>query len=82
LNAAARFQVPQYFFKIRMSDGDFDDDPHGTNLPSLDAALSYAERTIKELQRECGFDDPGLLMIVEDEAHRPVLSLPFSSGCA
>jgi len=74
--------VPRYFFKIRVSDGDFDDDPHGTNLPSLEAALSYAERTIKELQHESGFDDPRLMMIVEDEAHRPVLSLPFFPGCA
>lgn len=72
--------MPQYFFKIRASDGDFDDDPHGTNLPSLEAAFSYAERTIKELQRDCGFDNPGLMMIVEDEAHRAVLSLPFFPG--
>jgi hypothetical protein len=74
--------VPQFFFKIRVSDGDFDDDPHGTNLPNLAAAFSYAERTIKELRCECGFDDPGLMMLVEDEAHQAVLSLPFFPGCA
>jgi hypothetical protein len=74
--------VPQFFFKISVSDGDFDDDPRGTNLPNLAAAFSHAERTIKELQFECGFDDPGLMMFVEDEAHRTVLSLPFFPGCA
>jgi hypothetical protein len=76
----AGLPLPQFFFKIKVSDGDFDDDPHGTNLPNLAAAFSYAERTIKELQCECV--DPGLMMIVEDEAHQTVLSLPFSPGYA
>jgi hypothetical protein len=74
--------VPRYFFKIRVSDGEFEDDPHGTNLPNIAAALSYAERAIKERRPESGFDDPGLTMIVEDDARRTVLSLPFLPGCA
>jgi hypothetical protein len=73
--------VPRYFFKI-VSDGELEDDPHGTDLPNIEAALSYAERAINELRSESGFDDPGLMMIVEDEARRPVLSLPFLPGCA
>jgi hypothetical protein len=44
--------MPQYFFIIRASDLETEDDPHGTNLPDLGAALSYAERTIRELQKE------------------------------
>ncbi|MGB6936968.1 MAG: hypothetical protein WBE14_09810, partial [Xanthobacteraceae bacterium] len=27
--------VPRYFFKIQRSDGEFEGDPHGTNLPDL-----------------------------------------------
>jgi hypothetical protein len=74
--------VPRYFFKIRGSDGELKDDPHGTNLPNVAAALSDAERTIKKLQSESGYDDSGLMMIVEDETHQTVLSLPFVPGCA
>jgi hypothetical protein len=43
--------MPQYFFIIRASDLETEDDPHGTNLPDLGAALSYAERTIREMQK-------------------------------
>jgi hypothetical protein len=73
--------VPPYFFKI-VSDGELEDDPHGTDLPNIEAALSYAERSINELRSETGFVDPGWMMIVEDDAHRTVLSLPFFPGCA
>jgi len=65
-----------------VSDRELEDDPHGTNLPNVAAALSYAERTIKELQVENGYDDPRLMMIVEDETRQIVLSLPFVPGCA
>jgi hypothetical protein len=74
--------VPRYFFKIQVSDGEFEDDPQGTNLPNTAAALSYAERAINELRSENGFNDPGLMVIVEDDARRTVLSLPFLPGCA
>jgi hypothetical protein len=73
--------VPRYFFKI-VSDAELEDDPHGTDLPNTAAALSYAERAINELRSESGFDDPGLMMIVEDEARQTVLALPFLPGCA
>jgi hypothetical protein len=74
--------VPRYFFKIHASDGELEDDPHGTNLPNVAAALSYAERTINELQSESKYDDPGLMMIVEDESRQIVLALPFVPACA
>jgi hypothetical protein len=74
--------VPRFFFKIQISDGEFEGDPHGTNLPNVAAALSYAERTINEVRSESGFDDPRLMMIVEDDARRTVLALPFLPGCA
>ena len=65
--------MPQYFFTIRRP-GRVKDDPHGTNLPDVAAALSYAECKIVE-------HDPALMMIVKDEARKMVLSLPFFPGC-
>ena len=50
------------------------------NLPDFAAALSNAERKIRELRKESGYDDPTLMMIVKDEAGRTVLSLPFFPG--
>src|ERR1700733_10727858 len=74
--------VPRYFFKIQASDGELAGNPHATKLTNTAAALSYAERAINELQSKSGFDDPGLTMIVEDDARRTVLALPFLPGCA
>ena len=74
--------MPQYFFIIRASDAETEDDPHGTNLPDLRAALSYAERTIRELQKEGKYKPPGPMMIVMDEERHVVLTLPFSPACA
>ena len=74
-----RRSVPRYFFTIRGRDR-FKDDPHGTNLPDVAAALSNAERKIRELRKESGYNDPTLMMIVKDEAGQTVLSLPFFPG--
>jgi hypothetical protein len=72
--------VPRYFFTIRGWDR-VKDDPHGTNLPDIAAALSNAERKIRELRKESGYNnDPTLMMIVKDEAGHTVLSLPFFPG--
>jgi hypothetical protein len=70
--------MPRYFFIIRTSDAETEEDPHGTILP----ALSYAERTIRELQKEVEYRPPGPMMIVMDEARHVVLTLPFSPACA
>jgi hypothetical protein len=51
--------MPQYFFIIRASDTEIEDDPHGTDLPDLGAALSYAERTIRELKMRASTNLPG-----------------------
>jgi hypothetical protein len=56
------------------------DDHHGTNLLDVEAALSHAERKIRELRKESGYNDPTLMMIVKDEAGQTVLSLPFYPG--
>ncbi len=71
---------PRYFFTIRGQDR-VADDPDGTYLPDVAAALSYAEYTIRELRRKSGYDDLALMMTVTDEARETVLSLPFFPGC-
>ena len=72
--------MPRYFFTIRGRDR-FKDDPYGTNLPDIAAALSDAERKIRELRKESGHNnDPSLMMIVKDDAGHTVLYLPFSPG--
>ncbi len=72
--------MPQYFFTIRGRDR-VEDDPDGTYLPDVAAALSYAEYTIRELRKKSHYNDPALMMIVKDQAQRAVLSLPFLPGC-
>ena len=57
------------------------DDPEGTYLPDVAAALSYADFTIRELRRKSGYNDLALMMFVKDEGRQTVLSLPFWPGC-
>jgi hypothetical protein len=72
--------VPQYFFTIHRWD-QVEDEPDGTYLPDVAAALSYAEHTIQELRKESGYkDDLALTMIVTDH-NQTLLSLPFFPGC-
>jgi hypothetical protein len=68
--------APRYFFIIRGRNRVKDD----TNLPDVAAALSNAERKIRDLRKENEYDDPSLMMIVKDEAGQTVLSLPFFPG--
>jgi uncharacterized protein DUF6894 len=72
--------VPQYFFTIHRGDR-VKDDPDGTYLPDVAAALSYAEHTIQELRKKSGYNDLALMTFVKDEARQTVLSLPFFPGC-
>ena len=75
--------MPRYSFTIHGRDR-VADDPDGTYLPDVTAALSYAEYTIRELCKKSGYtynNDPALMMIVKDEGRQTVLSLPFFPGC-
>ena len=73
--------MPRYFFTIHRQD-QVEDGPDGTYLPDTEAALSYAEYTIRELRKKNGYkDDLALLMTVKDQAGQTVLSLPFFPGC-
>ena len=74
--------MPRYFFTVRRSNNQIESDPHGTMLADDAAALSYAERTIRELQGQRDCAHPGPMMFVEDEARHTVLTLPFFPGWA
>jgi hypothetical protein len=73
--------LPRYFFTTSWVNG-IKEDPHGIYLVNAAAALSYAQRRIRELQNEGRHDHPGLTMIVTDEFRQTILSLPFPSGGA
>ena len=72
--------MPQYFFTIHGRDR-VEDDPEGTYLPDVAAALSYAEYTIRELRKKGDYNDLALMMFVTDQTGQTVLSLPFFPGC-
>jgi hypothetical protein len=73
--------MPRYSFTIHGRDR-VEDDPDGTYLPDVVAALSYAEYTIRELRKKSGYkNDLALMMIVKDQLGQTVLSLPFFPGC-
>ena len=76
--------MPRYFFTTH-GRAKVEDDPAGTDLPDVAAALSYAEYTIQELRKKSDYstydNDPALMMIVKDQVRQTVLSLPFFPGC-
>ena len=73
--------MPGYFFTIHRQNS-VENDPDSTYLPDAEAALSYAEYTIRELRKKNGYeDDLSLMLIVEDQAAQTVLFLPFFPGC-
>jgi hypothetical protein len=51
-------------------------------LPNDAAALAKAERMLAQLQKENGYDDPGMTMIVQNEIRDVVWSIPLLPGCA
>jgi Domain of unknown function (DUF6894) len=69
--------VPRYLLTIQASDGHLEDDRISEALPDITAALAHAEHMIRELQKEDGYDDPGLKMFVKDESRQTVLFSPF-----
>jgi hypothetical protein len=74
----ARDKCSDIFFAIRGRDR-VENDPDGVCLPDVNAALSYAEYTIRELRKRSGYN-PALMMVVQDQAQQTVLSLPFFPG--
>ena len=57
--------MPRYFFTIRRQDR-FENGPDSAYLPDAEAALSYADYTIRGLRKKSGYeDDLSLMMIVK-----------------
>jgi len=69
--------MPQYFFDVRSIEWDYHD-PDGIALADDEAAITYAERIIRELKADEGYDAPDPKMLVKDESHRTVVTIPFS----
>jgi hypothetical protein len=72
--------VQRYFFTIRGRGRVIEEDPVGTYLPNVEAALSYAEYTVRELRKKSGRNDPELMMVVQDQARHAILFVPFFPG--
>ena len=72
--------MQRYFFTIRGRDRVIEDDPVGTYLPNVEAALSYAEYTVRELRKKSGRNGPELMMVVQDQARHTILFVPFFPG--
>lgn len=72
--------MPRYFFTIQASNRDIENDPSGTILPDNTAALLHAECMIRQLQKERGYSDPELSMLVKDKSQQTILFLPFVAG--
>jgi hypothetical protein len=73
--------MPRYFFTIRWPDRQ-DIDERGTLLENDTAALDYACRTVRELRAFGGYDHPRLVLQVNREKQKVVLSIPFLAACA
>lgn len=71
--------MQRYFFTIRGWDRVVEEDPHGTDLPDVAAALSYAEHSVCELRKDSNCD-AALMMVVQDQARQPVWFVPFFPG--
>jgi len=66
----------RFFFIIRSLDWE-DDDLDGTLLLGPIAAVAYAHRVMRELKEAGGYDDPGLVLIVQNHKRETVVTIPF-----
>ena len=68
--------MPRFYFVIRWHEMTRDD-PHGTELPNNTAALDFALRTVRKLKQGGIYEEPGILLIVRDEAGEQIFAIPF-----
>ena len=74
--------MTRYFFAIRGTDQEGEDDHHGTILSNDAEAFSYAERRIAQLKKKNGYDHPGMIMIVQNTMREMIWSIPILPGYA
>lgn len=72
--------MQRFFFTICGRNRVVEEDPHGTYLPDVAAALSHAEYVVCELRKASSCNDPARMMIVQDQARQSVLFVPFFPG--
>ena len=53
------------------------DDSEGTVCDHDAGAYEYAERIVRELKSAGGYDDPDLMMVVQNAARVTLFSVPF-----
>ncbi len=73
--------MPQYFFTIRSRSQEHRE-TRAAVLSDDAAALEFACAMARELRQTGGYDDPGLLVNVADQARPLALSIPFLAACA
>jgi hypothetical protein len=69
--------MPRYFFTIHRQDR-VENGPDGAYLPDAEAALSYADYTIRELRKKSGYEDDLSLMMIK--LAREIESLAIGLG--
>jgi len=69
--------MPQYFFDVRSIEWDYND-PDGIPLPDDEAAIAYAERMIRELKEDDGYNAPDLQLLARSETGCTIFSVPFN----
>ena len=70
-------ELSWYFFVIRWA-GEENDDPPGASYPSDAEARTHAHSVIRELKASGGYDEPGLTIIVKNDAGESVFTIPFT----
>jgi len=70
--------MPQYYFDVWSPEWDYRD-PDGIKLADDDAATAYAERIIRELKADEGYDASDLQMLVKDKSQHVMFAIPFNS---
>ena len=73
-------QMPQYFFTVRVSEGDATE--RAAELNDDAAAFAYACEIVRELMQNLHYRDRSSLVKVRDETRPMVLSIPFLAACA
>jgi hypothetical protein len=71
--------MPRYFFVVSWHDQQAEDD-QGAIMPNDDVAREFALRLVRELKEEGDFDDPGLKLVVKDEADNELFVIPFAAS--
>ena len=68
--------MPRYFFSLRLRDLESSKGT-GKMLPDNKAALAHALHLVRQLKQRVDIEQPGILLIVENEAGESLFIIPF-----